>query len=248
MTPRQTEPMRRLLVLTLILAALVLGLWQLSRSRSYQLFGTLVTRVETREPLVALTFDDGPTQGQTEAILGILAGRGVRATFFLTGREIEAHPAEAAALVAAGHQIGNHSYSHERMVLIRPSLAERELARTDAAIRNAGYDGPLHFRPPYGKRLFVLPWVLAEQDRLTILWDLEPDSDPNAGPERIARAAIEGARPGSIILLHAMYPSRAATRTALPLIIDGLRARGFRLVTLDALLQAGGIAQARPTP
>ncbi|MCA2012530.1 polysaccharide deacetylase family protein [Cereibacter sphaeroides] len=244
--------MRRLLILVLLLAALSAGLWQLSRSRSYQLFGTLVTRVETDQPLVALTFDDGPTEGQTAALLGVLAGRGVRATFFLTGREIEAHPAEAAALSAAGHQLGNHSFSHQRMVLVRPSVVETELARTDAALRTAGETGPLHFRPPYGKRLFVLPWVLAEQNRLTILWDVEPDSDPNAGPERIARAAIEQARPGSIILLHALYPSRAATREALPAIIDGLRARGFRLVTLNELLAAGGIepgiASSAPTP
>ncbi|WP_334194912.1 polysaccharide deacetylase family protein [Pararhodobacter sp.] len=239
--------MTRWFVLLVTLAALVLGLWQLSRAREFQLFGRLVARVETDRPLVALTFDDGPTPGYTDQILGILAGRGVRATFFVTGREATEHPAETAALVAAGHALGNHSWSHQRMVLMRPAEVEQELARTDAAIRAAGYEGPLPFRPPYGKKLFSLPWVLAQQDRLTVMWDVEPDSDPNAGAERIARAAIDQARPGSIILLHAMYDSRAATRAALPAIIDGLRARGFQLVTLPDLLAAGGIA-AGPTP
>ncbi|MCW1932688.1 polysaccharide deacetylase family protein [Pararhodobacter zhoushanensis] len=230
--------MRRLLALLLILTLAAAGLWQLSRARSFQLFGAMVDRVETTQPLVALTFDDGPVPVQTEAILGILAGRSLRATFFVTGREAEANPMLTAALVAAGHDLGNHSYSHTRMVLVRPAFVERELARTDAAIRAAGYTGPIHFRPPYGKRLFVLPWVLAEQNRTTVMWDIEPDSDLNAGAERIARIAIEQARPGSIILLHAMASSRSATRAALPLIIDGLHARGFRLVTLSELLAA----------
>ena len=240
--------MRRWFVLLILILAVAAGLYGLSGARTFQLFGRVVARVETDRPLVALTFDDGPTPAFTEAILGILAGRGVRATFFVTGREAAAHPAETAALVAAGHTLGNHSWSHGRMVLVRPAAVRDELARTDAAIRAAGFVGPIPFRPPYGKRLFVLPWVLARQDRMTVMWDSAPDSDPNAGTESIIRAAVDTARPGSIILLHAMYASRSATREALPAIIDGLRARGFRLVTLPDLLAAGGVAPGPDAP
>lgn len=234
--------MIRWLVLPLAAAALGLGLWQLSRARDVQLFGRLVTRVETAEPLVALTIDGSPDPQTTAQLLGILAGRGARATVFVTGHEAEAHPAETAALVAAGHALGNRGFSRQRLVLVRPSTVEADLARTDAAIRAAGYRGPIAFRPPDGARLFVLPWVLARQQRLTVMWDGEPDRDPNAGPERIARAAVATARPGSILRLHALDPARIATRAALPAIIDGLRARGFRLVTLPDLLAAGGVA------
>lgn len=240
--------MSRWLVLLLVVAAAGGGLWPLSQARDFQLFGALVARVETAEPLVALTFDGGPQPETTEAILGILAGRGVRATFFVSGQAAEANPAATAALVAAGHDLGNLAFHPGRLVLVRPATVERDLARTDAAIRAAGYAGPIHFRPPGGARLFVLPWVLARQERLTVMWDLAPDSDPNAGPERIARAAVEGAHPGSIILLHAMAANRGATRAALPVIIDGLRARGFRLVTLSDLLAAGGVAPAPHQP
>ncbi len=240
--------MKRLLALLLALAALTGGAYLLSKARGFQLFGTVVARVETGQPLVALTFDDGPVPGQTEQLLGILAGRGVRATFFVTGREARLHEAELRALIAAGHEIGNHSFSHERMVLVRPSWVEDELARTDAAIRAAGYEGPIPFRPPFGKRLVVLPWVLDRQGRITVMWDVEPDSDPNAGAERIARDAIATAEAGSIILLHAMDDSRRATRDALPQIIDGLHARGFRLVTVSDLLAAGDIAPAARAP
>ena len=234
--------MKRLFALLLLLAALGGGAYLLSKARGFQLFGTVVARVDTDQPLVALTFDDGPMPGYTEQVLGILAGRGVRATFFVTGREAEEHADELRALIAAGHEIGNHSFSHERMVLVRPAWVEHELARTDAAIRAAGYEAPILFRPPYGKRLVTLPWVLEQQGRITVMWDTEPDGDPNAGAERIARAAVDSAEPGSIILLHAMYASRDATRDALPHIIDGLHARGFRLVTVSELLDAGDIA------
>lgn len=240
--------MTRWLALLALIAATAAGLWPLSQAREFQLFGPLVTRVETAEPLVALTFDGGPDPDSTQAILGILAGRGVRATFFVSGLEAESNPAATAALVAAGHEIGNLGFRPGRLVLVRPSSVEQDLARTDAAIRAAGFDGPIRFRPPQGARLFVLPWVLARQGRLTVMWDLAPDDDPNAGPERIARAALQAARPGSILRLHAMAADRAASRAALPAIIDGLRARGLRLVTLSDLLAAGGVAPAPLRP
>ncbi|MCB1360117.1 MAG: polysaccharide deacetylase family protein [Rhodobacter sp.] len=232
----------RVALIALILFVVPLGLWQMSRARDFQLFAPILARVDTRQPLVALTFDDGPTAGQTEAILDVLAERGVRATFFITGLEAENQPAETRALVSAGHVLGNHSFTHRRMVLARPSWVREELALTDAAIRAAGQHGPILFRPPFGKKLFVLPWVLAQQGRLTIMWDVAPDSDPSADAQTITRTALAQARPGSIILLHAMARSRAATRAALPAIIDGLRARGFRLVTVPELLAAGGVA------
>lgn len=224
----------------LVLAICLGGLWKLSGSRSFQLFGGLVTRVETTAPVVALTFDDGPTPAGTDTILSILARSGVRATFFLTGAELERHPEAGRQILQAGHEVGNHSYSHRRMVLRSPAFIRQEVERTDSLIRALGYTGPIAFRPPYGKRLFALPLYLHQQQRLTLLWDVEPDSDPEiaGSAERIASDALRHARPGSIILLHVMYPSRAESRRAVPMIIRGLQSRGFRFVTLSELLPA----------
>lgn len=229
---------KRLLVVAALLLVLVFGAWRLSKSRSVQLFGGLVTRVETDRPLVALTFDDGPTPKGTAAILPVLDSLGVRATFFVTGREVEQNHEEARQIVEAGHALANHSWSHQSMVLRSPSWMRREIRETDAQIRAAGWGGPIAFRPPYGKRLLVLPWVLREMDRETLFWDLEPESYPeiHADPEAIARHVVEGARPGSIILLHVMYDSREASREAVPLLVEGLRERGFEFVTLPELL------------
>ncbi|MEJ2030023.1 MAG: polysaccharide deacetylase family protein, partial [Maritimibacter sp.] len=147
----------------------------------------------------------------------------------------------ARALVEAGHEIGNHSYSHQRMVLMRPASVRAELGRTDAAIRAAGYDGPIRFRPPYGKKLVVLPWVLAKQNHASMMWSLEPRKDfgANAPVDVLVQEAVAPAEPGDIILLHPMYDSRATTRAALPAIIDGLRAKGLEPVPLGMLLAAG---------
>jgi peptidoglycan/xylan/chitin deacetylase (PgdA/CDA1 family) len=148
-------------VVALLLLVLLAGTWRLHKSRTYQLFGELVRRVETPDSLVAITFDDGPTPGFTDEVLEILGRTGTPATFFVVGSSVEENPDQAAALVAAGHELGNHSYSHRTLVLKGPSSVRSEVVRTDSLIRAAGYTGEIHFRPPYGKKLFVLPWVLS---------------------------------------------------------------------------------------
>jgi peptidoglycan/xylan/chitin deacetylase (PgdA/CDA1 family) len=228
--------------------ALLIGGWQLSKSRSFQLYGGLVTRVETEAPLVALTLDDGPTPAGTEATLALLDSLGIRATFFVTGRELEQHPGLGRRIVAAGHALGNHSYSHRQMVLHTPTFVRREVERTDSLIRAVGWQGTIPFRPPYGKRLFVLPRYLHHTGRSTVLWDVEPESyrEVAASAERIAAHVVARVRPGSIVLLHVMYPSCAESRRALPLIVDGLRAQGYRFVTVQELLEEHGAASNPP--
>jgi peptidoglycan/xylan/chitin deacetylase (PgdA/CDA1 family) len=232
--------MRRALVLTVALAALLalaLGLWKVSAARNWQVLGRLVSHVATDQPLVALTFDDGPT-GHTAEILDILARYDARATFFVMGVDAAANPGAARAIVAAGHELGNHSWSHDRMILMSPARIAEEIERTDEAIRAAGQEGAILFRPPFGKKLVGLPWYLWRHDRTTAMWDIEPDSDPGADAETIAAAVLDRVGPGSIILLHAMYDSRAETRAALPLILQGLQDRGLQSVPLSELLSA----------
>ena len=231
----------RLAVLTLLLTPLVLyTAWQVSNARTFQLFGEMVSRVDTAEPLVALTFDDGPTPQFTEEILAILSEKGVRATFFVTGAELERNMAGGERLARAGHELGNHSYSHVRMLGCSYAFVRDEIERTDELIRRAGYSGPIQFRSPYGKRFLTLPLYLSRTGRRNIFWDVEPESYPYvaADADRITEHVLARARPGSIILLHVMYGNRAPSMRAVPRIIDGLRERGYRFVTVSELLAA----------
>jgi peptidoglycan/xylan/chitin deacetylase (PgdA/CDA1 family) len=224
-------------LLLLVLLALY-GTWQLSRSRDFQLFGEIVPRVDTSEKVVALTFDDGPTPEYTDGVLDVLRERGVKATFFLMGADAEKNADQVRALIADGHELGNHTFTHPDMTLASVDKAKDEVERTDAAIRSAGYTGEIYFRPPFGKKLIGLPLYLSDHDRTTVTWDVEPESysDIAADPKLITAHVLEKTRPGSIIILHVMYKARETSRQALPDVIDGLQARGFRFVTVSELL------------
>lgn len=225
-----------LLVMVLFSSA---ALWRLSSMTDFQLFGTLVHRVETTEPLIALTFDDGPTPEKTEQILHLLSAQNIPATFFLTGEEIAANPQLLDKILAAGHQVGNHSYSHQRMMFKTPGFIAREIEQTDALLKAAGAPEPYFFRPPYGKKLFMLPRYLAKHQRIAVTWDVAPENFPQLtkDPKLLADYTVAQTKAGSIILLHVMYDSRAATMQAIPAIIQGLKTRGFRFVTVAQLLE-----------
>jgi peptidoglycan-N-acetylglucosamine deacetylase len=216
------------------------ALWKISNSHSFQFFGVIVPRVTTPEKIVALTFDDGPSPGGTDGILRILAEKNVKATFFLTGMELEQNMPEGRMIVAAGHELGNHSYSHTHMLLVTPGFVQEEVERTDRLIRATGYSGEINFRPPFGKKLFALPYYLSRTGRTTVTWDVEGDSRPEIA--RDAKKIVERVRsqvkPGSIVLLHAMYPSRGESLKAIGGIIDTLRGEGYRFVTVSELLKS----------
>ncbi|KEO83652.1 polysaccharide deacetylase family protein [Tumebacillus flagellatus] len=228
------------LCIVLLLAIYCVTTYKLMNSRTYQVFGELVPRVETTKKVVALTFDDGPNPEHTGEILKELDAKGVKATFFLIGQEIEKHPGEAKQIIQAGHEVGNHSYSHNRMIFKSPSYLSSEVEKTDALLRDAGYQGDILFRPPNGKKLLYLPYYLKQHDRTTIMWDLEPDSyeDIASSADKIVDYTVQHVRPGSIILLHAMYDSRGESMKAIPGIISKLQAEGYECKTVSELLKA----------
>jgi peptidoglycan/xylan/chitin deacetylase (PgdA/CDA1 family) len=226
------------LVVAAILIIALIALRQVSRSRTFQFFGEIIPRVDTSQKIVALTFDDGPTPQATDQILAILSEMNVRATFFVIGGELEQNLEQGKKLVAAGHELGNHSYSHERMFFVTPSFVKQEIESTDKLIREAGYQGDIHFRPPYGKKLFTLPYYLWRHGRKSITWDVEPDSYPEiaADANKIVEHVLANVRPGSIIILHVMYPNRRESMKSVKMIIEGLRAEGYEFKTVSELL------------
>src|SRR5215510_7530483 len=230
--------LKALLIIVVAVVVMTGAANQISKSRTFQFFGEIVPRINTRQKVVALTFDDGPTPGVTEELLSILSEADVKATFFVIGADLERNPEEGRKIVAAGHELGNHTYSHERMVLKTPSFIESEIERTDQLIRQTGYQSTIHFRPPYGKKLILLPYYLARTSRKTISWDVEPDSYPEiaADSNKIVAHVMEKTRPGSIILLHVMYKSRSESLKEVKGVITGLKGQGYSFKTVSEML------------
>ncbi|GGK51418.1 polysaccharide deacetylase family protein [Nocardia camponoti] len=220
-----------------VVLAVAAGLYFLMNSRTFQLTGRLVDRVDTSEKLVALTFDDGPTD-RTPEIVRTLRELGVPATFYLVGQDIATHPEYASAIVSAGHELGNHSFQHHRMVLVSEQTVADEIERTDAEIRRAGYTGDITFRPPYGKKVWALPKYLADHNRTTVMWNIEPDSAGTATRAEIVAETRAKVSPGSIILLHLMH-GNGESRAAVGDIVADLRGQGYRFVTVSQLLASG---------
>lgn len=222
----------------LVLLAGLYGMYELASSRTYQVMGELVPRVETEQKVVALTFDDGPTD-KVDEVIAALDEAGVKATFYVMGQEIEQRPDAAKKLVAAGHELGNHTYSHHRMVFKSPSFIREEIEQTDALIRAAGYRGEITFRPPNGKKLIGLPWYLSQEGRTTVMWDVEPDTYPEvaATSEGIVKHAAERVQPGSVIILHPWYASRETSLAAIKGLVETLQSQGYEFVTMSELLE-----------
>lgn len=222
--------------LALVAIAGLLGVsWQLHASRTVQLFGAFVPSVDTEDSIVALTFDDGPVVPYTDSILDVLDLHRIPATFFAIGSSIAQNPGLARRIVERGHELGNHSYSHARMIVHGQSFYRDEVERTDSLIHAAGQAGRIAFRPPYGNRLLGLPWYLRKTGRTTVLWSLEPDSWYHRA-DSMAAHVLQRVKPGAIILLHVEIPSRREGRAALPAIIEGVQAKGYRFVTVSELL------------
>jgi peptidoglycan-N-acetylglucosamine deacetylase len=218
-------------------AALCAGAYLTMNSRNFQLFGKIVSHADTDKKVVALTFDDGPT-GRTDEVLAVLGELDVKSTFFLTGRQMEENMELARKIASAGHQIGNHSYSHERMIFKDSGFISSEIDRTNGLIREAGFSGEIVFRAPYTKKLIILPLALQERGMTNVTFDVEPESYPEiaSSAENISDYAVKNAQCGSIILLHIMNPGGEKSLDALPLIVHGLRGKGYEFVTVNELL------------
>lgn len=218
-----------------VMVLLGVGFWRANQDPCFSLIVPSICRVQVSEPLVALTFDDGPTSIGVDIALDALGKRGIQATFFLIGKDVSQRPDLAARIVKAGHELGNHSFSHVPMVGRSRQFYDQEISETNRLLRSAGGRSNL-FRPPYGQKRFGLPLALRRHSLTMVLWDI--DDWPATDPQTLAADVVDSARPGSIILLHVMNPENEATRQALPHILDGLQAKGLRPVSVSALLAA----------
>jgi peptidoglycan-N-acetylglucosamine deacetylase len=184
---------------------------------------------------IALTFDDGPGP-YTPQILSILKRDGVTATFFEVGVLERYFFASTAAIVAAGDAIGDHTEVHAAMSRLSPAAQRAQLLQEANAIGRHGARFPRLFRPPYGMWDAATLRLLRRYGMLMVLWTVDTNDYRRPGVKAIVKAALSGAKPGAIILLHDAGGDRAETVAALPKIIAGLRRRHYRLVTVPRLL------------
>lgn len=187
-------------------------------------------------PVIALTFDDGPWPGQTEAILKVLADRNVPATFFMLGSCVDRRPAVARAVAEAGHAVGNHTYRHTRLDTTTPVTAEWEIRATNWAITQATGVRPRWLRAPGGRLGGPAVRYITSAGMSSALWTVDPqDWRTDVTSAGLADAVVNAARPGAVVVLHDGGGDRSATIAALPSIIDRLRAAGYEFVTLDEM-------------
>lgn len=231
------------IVFFVTIAAAIWMLHKLAETSRFQLFGDLINHVYTKEKVIALTYDDGPNPPYTDFLLEVLEGFNVKATFFLIGKNIEQNSKTACLILQQGHELGNHSYSHKKMIFRTWPFVVAEIAKTEALLRASGVHGQIHFRAPFGYKRFVLPLVLFSMNKKNILWDidtkdwshdsfLEQESDIQA----IVNSILEHVRPGSIILLHDGGGNRQLTVDATARVIPLLRNQGYRFATVSELL------------
>lgn len=207
--------------------------------RNSPLFGPTIHRLPTRDRAVALTFDDGPNPEATPLVLDALAERGVKATFFILGRHAERWPDLVARVAADGHAVGNHGYFHRKLHLRSPAYVRRDLELGTETIVNAGAPRPRLFRAPHGFRSPWVTYIARTLGQRTVGWSLGVWDSDRPGVEEIARRTVDGAAPGSILLLHdgdGYDPAgdRMQTAQAVPLLVDELLGRGYRFALLDA--------------
>ncbi len=180
---------------------------------------------------VALTFDDGPGD-YTAPLLDELAARGVRATFFVLGSQVEKYPDVVARMAADGHAIGNHSWLHPRLTNLSAEEAGWQIDATTAAVQQITGTAPTLVRPPYGASNDTVLAVLAARGDAAVMWSVDTEDWRNRDVGVTTQRAL-AAVPGAIILMHDIHLS---TVQAVPGIVDQLQAVGFTLVTVPELL------------
>jgi peptidoglycan/xylan/chitin deacetylase (PgdA/CDA1 family) len=195
----------------------------------------VVCRGITDEPLVSLTFDDGPDSLKTPLILEVLQKHQVKAAFFCIGRKVPGNESLLKQLFDAGHLVGNHSYSHSKWFdLFSSGNMRAELNETDRLIANITGKSPLFFRPPFGVVNPMVSNALQNMHWKAICWNIRSLDSMNRNPQKTMHKIITNLKPGSIILLHDVTHF---TQYHLDELITRIQEAGYRIVPLDQLLK-----------
>lgn len=195
---------------------------------------TSYSSVNITQKTLAMTFDDGPHPSLTPKLLDLLKARNIKCTFFVLGSNAKAYPAIIRRMVAEGHEIANHSYSHPILTKLSNEQARKEMKETDDALFTVAGVRPHLMRPPYGAiNARIKDLVFTEFGYPTILWSVNPKDWSCPGVGAVTSRLVNGAHPGAIMLSHDIHSSTIA---AMPGMFDQLLTKGYQFVTVSQLL------------
>jgi peptidoglycan-N-acetylglucosamine deacetylase len=220
---------------------------ELQTNRRILSYTSYISLGSPRKREIALTFDDGPGP-YTPRVMSVLDRFHVKATFFEIGRNVKEYPKFTAELARAGMVIGDHTEEHPPMATLGPAEQAAQLDEAAEVIQAAGAPRPLLFRPPYGSFDATTLRLLRERDMVMVLWAVDTSDYALPGVKQIIYTALSGAQPGAVILFHDGGGDRSQTVAALPRIIERLRQRGYRLVTIPELLRDDPPPMGQPAP
>ena len=194
------------------------------------LFPSILWR--TTERSVHITFDDGPHPAATQTVLKILHARGIRASFFLVGRNVQQYPEITREILLGGHSVGNHTQTHQVMFLKSAEVQRREIQAANEVIGEVLNSKPRFFRPPYGYFDLRTLNIAKTEGQRVVMWDVDSRDFSTSRPESIMRSVTKSIAPGSIVLFHDNASTAGSIGTYLELVLDQLLQRGFQFSVL----------------
>lgn len=195
---------------------------------------TIMYKAETAEKIIAFTFDDGPDNVHTPAILDVLKKHHVRATFFLLGPRVEKYPKMVQRMNEEGHVIGNHTYWHPELTETGVANMKWEIEKTEQAIHQVLHKKTQLFRAPYGALNDSLVRALPDLGYRAVGWSIDSEDWKGLSKERIKQQVINNLHPGSIVLMHSVgdvYGTVEAVDELIPYLKDA----GYRFVTIPEM-------------
>ncbi len=184
---------------------------------------------------IALTFDDGPHPVYTDRILDVLGKYGVRATFFAIGQNVEYYPEPFARLVAEGHSVGGHTYSHGHIKGMTQQRLQEEFMKSRKVFEKFGVT-PRLFRPPEGVCDEKVIEISAKESCEIILWRVDTGDWRSPSKEHIVETVLNHVKGGEIILMHDYVAGKSNTPDALEVLLPELLSRGYEFVTVEELI------------
>lgn len=214
-----------------------------------------ILRRGPHENIVAITFDDGPNPIYTPQILDILKEKQVKATFFVVGLHVKKYPEIAKRIVNEGHDIGNHTYTHKEMAATTRRMVKAQIHKTAAVIERVTGVKTKLFRPPRGIYSTASKKIIVNEEGYNlILWTVSSVDWRQIKPRAILRRISRYVRPGAILLFHdsgALVRREGASREntveSLPMVIDYLHAKGYKMVTVSEMLRRLEEEELEPT-
>ena len=199
----------------------------------------VIYNYKNSENMIALTFDDGPHPRQTRQILDILDEYGIKATFFVVGINIDNYGEALDEIVARGHEIGNHTYTHKTVNNLDYDSLKKEIQICEAKILEKTHIKTNLMRPPEGMIDTSVMEIARELDYKVILWDLDTRDWAHTSAQDISNHITSKIRSGDIILMHDYIGKNSPTAKALRLFIPKLLDMGYKFVVVSELIDAG---------